>query len=54
MSKRDYIYYDFRFDNIKPKKKLWLLYCIIRKFITIYESPSRVYIWSSSKGKIGM
>lgn len=49
LSKRDCIYYDWRFDKIEPKTILWLLYCKTRKFITVRESPSKVEIWSWSK-----
>ena len=45
LSKRDNVYYDWRFDNKEPKNTLWLLYCKIRKSITIYESQSKVMIW---------
>jgi hypothetical protein len=50
LSKRDYIYYDYRLDNIKPKNILWKLYCIIRRKITFKESPSKITIYSFSKG----
>ena len=49
LSKRDCIYYDWLFDKIKPKNILWLIYCNIRKFITIGESQSKVEIWNWSK-----
>lgn len=50
---RDKIYYNWRFKNQKPKNIYWLIYCKIRKFITIYESPSKVAIWEwSSKEDI--
>jgi hypothetical protein len=45
ISKVDKIYYNYRFLNKNPKKWYWKLYCIIRKSITISESPSRVMIW---------
>lgn len=43
--KRDIIYYDYVFKNKRPKSFLWLLYCKIRKLITISESPSKVMIY---------
>lgn len=46
MSKRDYIYYDYIFKKIIPKNKIILIYCKLRKIITIGESPSKVMIWS--------
>lgn len=53
LHKRDYIYYDFIFKKIKPKNILGYLYCKIRKSITLYESPSKVAIWSwSSESKV--
>ena len=45
MNKLDYIYYDYRFLGIKPKKIHLRLYCKFRKFITIKESPSKVMAW---------
>ena len=49
MNKRDYIYYDFICDNIKPKSKIMRLYCIIRKLITYKESPSKIFLWGADK-----
>ena len=49
MKHRDYIYYDYRFLGIKPKKWYWRLYCKIRKFITLGESPSKVCLWDLEK-----
>ena len=45
IEKRDIIYYDYVFKNKRPKSFLWLLYCKIRKLITINESPSKVMIY---------
>ena len=49
MNKLDYIYYDYRFLGIKPKKIYLKLYCKFRKFITIAESPSKVMLWDLEK-----
>lgn len=45
LNRRDCIYYNWLFDKIKPKNIWWLLYCKIRRFITVTESPSKVAIW---------
>ena len=50
LEKRDYIYYDFRFKNIKSKKMIWKIYCYIRKTITVKESPSKVCIYQWVRG----
>ncbi len=49
MSERDYIYYDYILKKIKPKKIKWKIYCLIRKAITIKESPSAVMIYLSGE-----
>ena len=49
MKERDYIYYDYRILNKKPKKVKWKIYCLIRKIITIRESPSKVTYWNFTK-----
>ena len=49
MYKRDYIYYDYIYDKVKPKNKIMLLYCVIRKLITYKESPSKVFLWGADK-----
>ena len=49
MHKRDYIYYDYICDKVKPKNKIMLLYCVIRKLITYKESPSKVFLWVTDK-----
>lgn len=46
MNERDYIYYDYRFLGIKPKKIYLKLYCIFRRLITFKESPSKVTLWN--------
>ena len=53
MNKRDYIYYDYRFDNIMPKNRLWNLYCKVRKALTICESPSKVCVWDMKRHFLG-
>ena len=45
MKHRDNIYYSYRFNNKKPKKWYWKLYCWFRQLITVRESPSRVMLW---------
>ena len=49
LKKRDYIYYDYIIEKIKPKKIRWKLYCWFRSMITIQESPSKIhiYLWES-------
>lgn len=42
MNKRDIIYYNYKLENVKPKKIKWKLYCYFRKLITYKESPSKV------------
>lgn len=49
LSKRDYIYYDYIFGNIKSKKLKWKLYCKLRKLITISEKQSKVWEWTGEK-----
>ena len=49
MNKRDNIYYAYRLDNIKPKTKIWRLYCWFRKKITIKESPSEIFLYIIGK-----
>ncbi len=51
MNKRDYVYYDYKFENIKPKNILQKIYCIIRKTITVNESPSKVLIYKIARAK---
>ena len=31
MNKRDIIYYNYKLENVKPKKIKWKLYCYFRK-----------------------
>ena len=50
MNQRDNIYYNFIFNNLKPKKRRWKIYCLIRKMITIKESPSKVALWQYNLG----
>lgn len=50
MDQRDNIYYNFIFNNLKPKKMRWKIYCLIRKMITIKESPSKVTLWQFNQG----
>jgi hypothetical protein len=50
MNKRDNIYYSYRLGKIKPKKIRWKIYCLIRKMITIKESPSKVTSWYFNQG----
>lgn len=50
MNKRDKIFYDYKFGNIKPKKFKWKIYCFIRKLTTIRESPSKIMVWALQKG----
>ena len=42
MNKRDIIYYNYKLENVKPKKIKWKLYCYFRKLITYKESPSKI------------
>ena len=47
MSELDYIYYDFRLNQNKPKDKILLMHCYVRKIVTFgWLSPSPVMMFS--------
>lgn len=50
MNNRDYVYYDYIFNKIKPRNKIMLIYFKIRKILSFgVESPSKIMIWVRSK-----
>lgn len=50
MSNLDYIYYAYSLDNEKPKNKILLIYCYIRK-IMVGVSPSMILLYSIERSK---
>lgn len=49
MKELDYIYFDYIFKKIVPNNKLILLYCKIRKTLSIGESPSKIIEWQMKR-----
>lgn len=52
MNKKDIIYFAYKFDGYKPRKKKWQIYCCLRKFINIREKPSKLVAYCIGNYKV--